>query len=401
MRKLIIAPLALAAICLPVVAHSADWVQFRGPSANGFAPDKGINKNWNQNPPKVLWTTPMTDNGFAAASVADGKVFVVDHEGSTDIVRAINLANGKDIWTYKYEDSDKNAFGYSRAMPIFNDGKLYTLSMLNKVHCLNAKTGKLVWSHDLQKEYNGTFPEWKIAYSPLLDKNKLIVMPGGPDAGVIALDKKTGKTLWKSGSNTPSYATPVLATIRGKKQYVIFDMACLQGLDVDTGAVLWSFPWKTGPGCNAAVPVVMGDSIFITTSYNHGSAVVDITPDGAKSRWENKDMQSHFSSPIFYEGYIYCTSDPGRLMCMDPKDGKVIWKQDGFEKGPLMGVDGVMIVMDGRNGDNVMVKLTPESYQELGRFKPLGGDSCWTCPVISNGKMIVRNKTTLACVAIK
>lgn len=400
MRKSTVISLAMAAMCLPMALHAADWPQFRGPNANGLAPEKGINKAWNMKPPIVQWTTPMTDNGYAGASVARGKVFIINHEGGSDIVRAISIDSGKDVWSYKYADTEKENFGFSRSTPTYDAGKLYTLSMMGKLNCLDAETGKLIWTSDLIKDFNGKRPQWETAYSPVIDGQKLIVMPGGPDAAVVTLDKLTGKAIWKSGSNVPSYATPVVATIQGKKQYVIFDTVGLMGLDAETGKQLWSFPWKTGADCNAATPLVIGDSVFITSGYNHGCAMVDIGPDGAKARWESKDMKAQFSSPLFYEGYIYGTGDPGFLMCMDPKDGKVVWKQEGFEKGSLTGVDGVMIVMDGKGGDAVMVKLTPESYQELGRFKPLG-DQSWTFPTVASGKMIVRNKTMLACVAIK
>ncbi|MCX6345132.1 MAG: PQQ-binding-like beta-propeller repeat protein [Armatimonadetes bacterium] len=401
MRKSIVAFAVFAAMCVSGTLTAADWPQFKGPSANGFAPDTGINKNWTKTPPKVLWTTPMNDDGYAGVSVGGGKVFVINHEGSKDILRAIDIATGKDAWTYTYEDTDKANRGFARSTPIFDLGNVYSLSRLGILNCLKVKTGKLIWSRDICKDFNGKRPGWDYAYSPLIDKNKLIVMPGGPDAGVVALDKKTGKTvIWQGGSNVSSYATPVLATIQGKQQYVTFDAVGLAGVDVASGKQLWSFPWKTDCDCNAATPIVMGDSVYITSGYGHGCAMVDITAEGAKGRWENKQMQAQFASPIFYKGYIYGAGDPNFLMCMDPKDGSIKWKQEGFGKGSIVGVDGTIIAMTGNTGEVVMVNLAPDAYKELGRIKPLEGD-CWTAPIISNGKLIVRDKKNIACIAIK
>ncbi len=403
MCKCIVVFAVLAAMCVSGTLTAADWPQFKGPSADGFAPDKGINKDWTKTPPKVLWTTPMTDDGFAGVSVAGGKVFVINHEGSKDILRAIDITTGKDVWTYSYEDTDKANWGFARSTPVIDGGNVYSLSRLGILNCLEAKTGKLIWSRDICKDFNGKRPNWDYAYSPFIDKDKLIIMPGGPEAGVVALDKKTGKTvIWTGGSNVPSYATPVLAKILGKQQYVIFDTVGLAGVDVTNGKQLWSFPWKTGSECNAAGPIVMGDSVYITSGYGHGCAMVDITAEGAKSRWENKEMQAHFGSPILYKGYIYGTGDKGLLMCLDPKDGSIKWKKEGFGsgKGSIVGVDGTIIAHTGSDGDIVMVSLTPDAYTELGRIKPLEGD-CWTAPVISNGKLIVRDKKQIACIAIK
>jgi hypothetical protein len=146
----------------------------------------------------------------------------------------------------------------------------------------------------------------------------------------------------------------------------------------------------------AAAPLVIGNSVFITSNYNRGCTLLEIADGKATAKWENKEICSHFNSPLYYDGSIYCTSDPGKLVCLDPATGTPRWTKQGFEKGGLMSVDGTLIVMDGRTGDVVMVKLNAEKYEELGRFKPLGGQS-WTAPIVANGKLIIRNKTTLAC----
>ncbi|MBI2842526.1 MAG: PQQ-binding-like beta-propeller repeat protein [Armatimonadetes bacterium] len=394
--------LVLAVLCLsPGIVRGADWPQFRGPNADGISPEKLANKNWKQNPPKVLWKIPLGDDGYAGPSVAAGKLFIIDHKGNQDIVRAIDIKTGKDVWQFAYEDGEKPNYGFSRATPVINGNKVYALGRLGVLNCLDVKTGKKLWSRNICKEFDGKKPGWEYAMSPLVDGNKLILCPGGPNASVVALDKNTGKTIWKGGgSDVPGYATPVPLMTGGKKQYVTFTAVSLIGVDANDGTLLWSIPWKTSYDINAATPIVLGSTVFATSGYNHGCALLDVSSDSAKIRWETKDLASRFSSPIYHQGHFYGISEPGGdLVCIDGQTGSVKWKQPGFEFGGLVAIDGMLIAADGKDGDIIMSKLSPDSYQELGRTKPLGGQS-WTAPIISNGKLIVRNKTELACLAL-
>ncbi|MCL4500068.1 MAG: PQQ-binding-like beta-propeller repeat protein [Chloroflexi bacterium] len=401
MKRMVFLALVAMLILTGVMAYAADWPVFRGPNGDGISTETGINKSWNQKPPKKLWETDMHDNGYAGPSVAGGKVFIIDHRGDSDILRAIDITTGELAWQYAYKDASKDNFGFARSTPAVDSGRVYTLSRLGTVNCLDAKTGKKICSRNICKDFNGKKPNWDYAMSPFIDGNKIILVPGGPDACVVALDKTTGRTIWQGGgSDEPGYCTPQKATINGKQQYVIFAANSLMGVAPDTGKQLWSFEWKTNSGVNAASPIVMGNTIFIASSYNHGCALVEVTDAGAKALWQNKEIMAHFSSPILFGGYIYGVGDPGFLMCLDPKTGVVKWKQEGFEKGPLLGIDGVMLVFDGKNGDLVMAEISPDAYKEICRFTPLGGQS-WTAPIVSNGKLIVRNKTALACFSLR
>ncbi|MCL4500067.1 MAG: PQQ-binding-like beta-propeller repeat protein [Chloroflexi bacterium] len=401
MRRLTLLFVLAIVVLMPVLAVAADWPLYRGPSVNGMSPETGIKKNWNQVKPSLVWKVAMGDDGFAGPSVANKRVFIVDHKGKDDIVRAIDITTGKDVWQYVFEDAEKSNYGFCRCTPVVDKGRVYTISRMGTVNCLDAKTGKKIWSRNICKEFNGKKPTWDYAMSALIDGNKLIVLPGGPNASVAALDKTTGKTIWQGGgSDLPGYSTPIIATIGGKRQYVAFMGTSILGVDAANGALLWSYPWKTNYDINAAQPIVLGNNVFITSAYDHGCALLDISGGKAKPIWENKELKARFASPILYQDNVYGTEDPGNMVCLDPKTGKVHWKQPGFEMGGLIGIDGVALVFDGKSGDLVMVKLTPEKYNEMGRFTPLGGQS-WTAPVVSDGKLIVRNKTALACFNLK
>ena len=380
---------------------AADWPRFLGSKGDGFSAETGIKKNWNESAPKKLWSVALTDGGFAGPSVAGGKVFVIDHKAAEDVVRAIDVATGKDVWTYSYEDKKAANYGFSQSTPLVLAGKVYVNGRLGLVTCLDEKTGKKVWDKDIRATFNGKKPRWEYAISPVIDGNKLIVCPGGPNACVAALTALTGDTLWKGGgSDVSGYATPVMAAAGTQKLYIVMTGVSLIGVDAADGKLLWRLPWETKYDVNGATPIVTGKTIFITSGYGHGCALVEFSAKEAKILWENKDLQSRFGTPLYFEGHMYSTEDPGNLTCMDPKTGKVAWKQPGFEMGGAVGIDGVALVFDGKGGDLAMVKLSSQKYQELGRFKPLGGKS-WTAPIISDGKLIVRNNDTLAAFSLK
>ncbi len=401
MRKYLLILFATLSVLLYSTTFAADWPAFRGPHASGISPETGINKAWKQNPPKMLWKINMRDDGFAGPCVANGMLIIIDHRGNDDSVRAVNLSNGKGVWQFKYSEPGGSNYGFSRSTPAVKAGKVYIASRFGKIFCLSLSNGKKLWARDLAS-YSAGKPGWDYAWSPLVDGNKVIVQPGGPNAGVVALDASTGKILWQGGGNDKSgYATPVKATINGKAQYVVFTASNLIGVDANNGRILWGGAWKTNYDVNAATPIVIGNSVFITSGYGVGCARVGISKSGrANFIWKNKEMQSHFNTPVASKGYIYGTTDPGDLVCIDAATGRTRWRQSGFEKGGVCGVDGTIIAINGADGDVVMVSMSPSKYQELGRMKPLGGQS-WTAPIVADGKLIIRNKTTLACFLLK
>jgi len=390
-----------AFLLLSTAAFSAEWPQFRGMKADGCSPEQGINKAWNEKAPAVLWQIPLGDNGHAGPAVAGGKVFIIDHQGDQDVVRAIDIATGKDVWTFPYADPFKFWNGFARTTPAVDGDRLYTLSASGQLYCLDIAAGKSVWSKNLVADFGGIMPKWGYAISPVVDGEKLIVCPGGADAGVAALNKNTGDVLWKGApGEIAGYATPVIAVIDGKRQYVVFAGKALLGLDDAGGKVLWRFPWETRFDVNAAMPEVIGNTIFITSGYKHGCALIEVKGDTAAARWQNTNMQASFNAPILVDGYLYGNSDPGNLVCLELATGNLAWSQGGFDKGGLLAVDGTLIAIQGATGDIKLVKLQATAYEELGALKPLGGQG-WAPPVLADGKLIVRTTKALACIDLK
>jgi len=386
---------------LTVTTFAADWPQFLGPNADGISPITGINKNWNDTPPGQLWRVAMSDDGYAGPSVASGRLFITDRNGDNAVVKAFNLKSGQLLWQYAYADPGRPNYGYARSTPVVDGNKVYTLSRSGLVNCLNVADGSKLWSRDIRADFSGKPPTWQYSNSLKIDGNLVLVQPGGENAAVAALDKTTGATIWAGGgSDRPGYATPVVAQLSGKKQYVIFTGANVMGLDPQTGSPLWRHNWQTRHDVNAATPLVIGQHVYITSGYNRGGTMLKIQGNNVEVLWENTEVQSHFSTPLFYDGFIYTTSDPGFLVCLNPKTGKSMWRQRGFEKGAIVIVDGTIIALDGRTGEVAMVEVTAEAYKELGRFAGLGGQS-WTAPIIADGKLIIRNKSALAVYNLK
>jgi outer membrane protein assembly factor BamB len=389
-------PAAVVA-ALPEAPAGDGWPSFRGPNRNGISSETGINKNWAAKAPRLLWQKPLSDDGYAGPACAMGMVFIVDHQGQNDIVRAWRLNDGGEVWTYSYPDASSSNYGFSRSTPAVANGMVYVVSRLGKVICLDAKTGRPVWQRDMVGEMGGQKPNWDYAGSPIVDGDRVVVTPGAADAGIAVLNAKTGATILKGSSGVPGYSTPVVATIGGVKQYVAFLGKKICGIDHATGKELWAQPWDTSYDVNAASPLVIGDSVFITSGYGKGCAMVDVKGGQASIRWQNRSMQAHFSSPVFFNGRIYGTGDPGVLVCLNPADGATLWRQQGFEKGGIAGVDGMILAMNGSNGDLILIKMDPSGYQEAGRVAPIRGQA-WTAPIVADKKAIIRTKTDIAVI---
>lgn len=346
----------------------------------------------------------MTDNGYAGPSVANGKLYIIDHLANQDIVRAMDVNTGIEAWRYSFVDASNDNYGYCRSTPTVDEGKVFTLSRKGNVNCLDAATGAVIWTKNIVKDFQGRIPGWELAMSPLIDGDKVILIPGGDQSAVVALNKKTGEVIWKGTSKgTPGYATPVLATIRGVKQYIVLLERVVAGIDAATGNELWSFPWQSANGVSATTPRVINDTVLLGTGYGDGrTKLIEITEAGPVERWLNNDIKPKFTTQVILNGYGYSTGDANKtlLTCFDVKTGAIKWAQPGFGLGGMVAVDGTLIVMDGSNGAAVMINPTPDDYQELGRFTPLGGET-WTAPIIADGKLIVRNKKTLGCFKLK
>jgi outer membrane protein assembly factor BamB len=344
----------------------------------------------------------MTDNGHACASSADGRVYIVDHAGSNDIVRALSLGDGKELWRYEYLDARKYYHGHSRATPTCDETRIYTVSQSGIVHCLEAATGRPLWKKEYLSELSGQRPNHGFSAPVGIWGGLAYLQPGGSNGTVVAVNKRTGDLAWRSGAaDKPGYSLPLIVTFDKTPTLLCYSANALMGLNPETGATLWTFPRPHPYGNNIIQPVVMGNRIFTGSTDHVGSTVVEIRNGQPFEVWSNTEICPVFTTPVLVNGALFGTSsgkpaNPEGLICFDPATGKTHWKIKAFENGQVLAVDGVVLALDGQKGDLVMVEPTAEAYREITRFTPLGGRSWATFFTVGN-RLILRNQQALAC----
>ena len=369
-----------------VGAGGVDWYRWRGPDLNGISKEAGWQAQWPAEGPKVLWKTSV-GTGFASFSVSDGRVYTMGNANNTDTTFCLDAVTGKEVWHHSYPCplDPKNFEGGPCATPTIADGRVYTFSRKGDLFCLDAGKGTVIWSKQLNKELGLEIPTWGCASSALVQGKMVVVNMGS--AGV-ALDKTTGTVIWTSAKSTGAYATPVPLTIGGDACLAILTRQSLVAVKTASGQEVWSYPWKTDYDVNAADPIVAGDKIFISSGYNHGGTVLNISGGSPVKVWENKSMRNHFDTCVLWQGHLYGPDDSG-LRCLAFDTGELKWTDGGFGKGSLMIADGKLVGLS-EKGELIIAEPTPDAFKPLSRAKVLSG-KCWTTPVLSQGHIYCRN----------
>jgi len=400
---------------------AADWPAYRGPNGDGISGEIGFAKSWPASGPKVAWKVP-TSLGFSSFTVSAGKAFTIiakNIEGADqEVVMALDANTGRGLWgapigIAKYDGGgnsgapDNKGGDGPRSTPTVDGNRVYAISANLGVFCLDAVTGKVIWKRDIIREHAGVNIHWKSAASPVIDGNLLFLAGGGPGQALLALDKTTGKTVWKGQDDKMTHSTPTLATILGVRQLIFFTQEGLVAVAPTTGYALWryKFPFKTS---TAASPVVCSDIVYCSAGYDVGAGAVKLTK--APTGWTvkevyrfsgNKPLANHWSTPIFKDGYLYGMFQfkeygSGPMKCVEAATGKVMWEQEGFGPGNVTLADGHLIALSDA-GQLVIVAATPKAYKEVARAKVLDG-KCWSTPVLSGGKVYARSTVEGVCV---
>lgn len=377
-----------------------EWPQWRGMNRDGISQETGLLKIWPAEGPKVLWKVPVGD-GYSAVSVSGGRLYTMDAKGEDEFVVCLDATTGKEIWRFRSDANFINEQGNGpRGTPTVDGDGVYALGAQARLIALEAKSGKKIWEKDLQKELGAKLPIWGVSSSPLVEGELLIVPVGGSEQNaVVAFDKKTGNIIWKSQTDEPGYSSPIAIVLDGVRQIVVFSGTALLSLSPKDGKLLWKYPWKTDWFVNAATPIfIPDDKLFISTSYDHGAALLRIRPAAGRftveELWLSKGMKNHFNSSVLQNGYLY-GFDNATLKCIDAATGEEKWKKSGFGKGSLILADGNLIVLSER-GQLLLVEATPVEYKEKGNAQVLQG-KCWTHPSLSGGKLYLRNQKELLC----
>lgn len=377
-------------------AGATDWPQWRGPARKGVSAETNWVSRWPGGAPKRLWSKQV-GQGFSSVAVAGGRLYTMGNQNNQDVVSCLQAATGKVLWQSRYPCAAGD-YGGPRATPTVHGGNVYTLSREGLALCLNASTGKSVWRRDVGRETRAQMPGWGYASSPLIQGNLVLYNIGR--AGV-ALDKKTGHIAWKSGAGLAGYASPVPFTAGAQNSGVaMFAGSGIVAVNPATGRTLWQYPWATSFDVNAADPIFSGDTVFISSNYNKGGALLRFGASGRPSViWENRNMRNHFNSCVLVGGALY-GNDENTLKCVDLRTGAERWRMRGMGKGGLIAAAGKLLVLTER-GELVVVSATPDRFNEIARAKVLDG-TCWTHPVLAGGLLYCRNQEgALVCLDLR
>jgi len=388
-RPLLLAALAAAGL----ISNSAlcDWTFYRGPLQNGVSTEKLPALPTGDL--RQLWKTNV-GIGTSSITVSGGHAFTMGNAGDQDSIFCFDAATGHEIWKYDYKLSPdpRNFEGGPAATPTVDGNRVYTVSHQGDLFCLDAATGKKVWYKHYQQDFHGKRPQWGFAGSPLVEGNLLILDAGAPGASTIALDKATGNIVWKAGNDGAGYASPIAATLGGKRTIVMFKAAALVGLDASNGQELWRQPWKTSYDVNAATPIVTGNRIFVSSGYGHGCALLEVSGGRIAERWQNRNLRSHVNSPVVWQGAVYGidgdASAKSPLVCLDLETGKVKWSEK-MRGGALVVADGKLVLLS-ELGELIVGDASADGFKPSLRQQVLG-KRCWVQPTVANGRIFCRN----------
>ena len=406
------------------VCNSQDWPDWRGVNRDGIWTETGIVKKFDSGKITQKWFVPV-GSGYSGPTVSKGKVYLADlikNPSQTEGVLCFDEKSGKKIWEFRYP-CEYTGVGYPagpRASVVINNGKAYSLGTMGNLFCFDAEKGNVIWQKDLNREYEIIMPTWGISATPLITGDKVILqISGSNNACVIALDKNTGKEIWRNLEDIAAYSAPIPIEKNGKKVVVVWTEDSLAGLNPETGEVFWRFPWKTGSGMSIATPVLYNDYIFVSAFYS-GSLLVKLGNDytSAKKVWqrsgesERKTDALHcvMNTPVIINDFIYGVDSYGELRCLELATGNRIWEDlTAVKKDRWANIhfvqNGYKTWMFNEHGELIISELSPKGFKEISRAKiieptkeQLPRGVTWSHPAFANKHVYIRNDRELVCV---
>jgi outer membrane protein assembly factor BamB len=397
---------AAATLCTVAVIQAADWPQWQGVDRTRISRETGLLKQWPANGPSVIWTATGLGNGYGSMAVAGERVFVQGTRSGSSIVVALNRADGKEVWSKalgRLGDDDRGPG--PRGTPTVDGDRLYVLTESGDLACLKTD-GSAVWQRNILRDFGGRQLQWLISESPLVDGPHVIVSPGGPGAGMVKLDKMTGKTVWQASdlSDPAGYSSAIAADIGGVRTYLTFTAGAGVGVRASDGKVMFRYDRAANRIANITTPVFFDNKVFFTSAYDTGAGLLNLSAqNGAVSANEvyfTREMKNHHGGVVLFDGYFYGFDD-SILTCIQFSTGKRMWRDRSVGKGSVMLADGDLYI---QSEDNVvgLAAASPAGYQEKGRFTiPDKGLPSWAHPVVSGARLYVRNQDSLMAYDIK
>ena len=408
--------LALA-LCLGsiFVASAADWPQFRGPNRDGISTETGLLRSWPVGGPELLWSTEV-GQGYSAAAIHSGRVFFSDYDEATSefLVRCLTLDEGKELWRFKEKRRIRPNHGITRAVPA-TDGKfVFALDPKATLHALDAETGKELWRKNFVQDYGAKIPPWYNGQNPLIEKDRVLVAPVGPEALVVALDKASGEELWRTPNPEGwllSHASLMPARLGGVDQYLFSVLEGTVGISAADGKLLWHFPFKFNISVSPSPLAIDSERVYVTAAYDSGGAMFRVNKGEGGFSTEQlfghaaDEWNSEVQTPVLFENHMFAVGKKkrGLLTCLD-LDGKPVWTSEGhasFGLGSFILADGMFFILEGKTGMLRLLEASTKGYKELAQAQILGGHDVWGPPALSDGKLVIRDFGRMVCLKVK
>ena len=399
-----------------------DWPQWQGPDRNAISAERGLLQAWTETGPPLVWNIDGLGGGESTPSIAAGRILGMSNRGGDEVVWALSEKDGSTIWATRlgpaFTQNAPQGKDGPGSTPTVDDKRLYVVGLGGDITCLQVDDGKIVWQRSMQKDFGGRVPIWSFRESPLVDGDRVICTPGGEAATIVALNKFTGETIWKSqvpDSPKAAYSSAIAIDFAGQRQYVQLTAKALVGVAATDGRFLWRYDKPANDhGINCSTPVHHDGLIFAASAYGNGGGLVKLSKnaDGginAEEVYFTNRMQNHHGGMILFEGNLYGANggnSGGYIACLDYQTGEVLWDE---RRGERRAAKGSVALADGRlyyrTEDGIMILIEPsgEAYLERGRFEQpdLSGKPTWAHPVIANGKLYLRDQDRLFCYDVK
>ena len=383
------------------------WPQHRGLGRDNISTEKGLLDQWPEGGPKLAWQQKGLGEGYSAVSIAHGKLYTMGNQGDDEMLLALDVATGKPLWGTKtggraYREGQGNG---PRGTPTIDDDRVYALGATGDLICVGANKGEVVWHKNILTEYGGNNIVWGMSESVLIDGKNVICCPGGKEATIVAIDKMSGRDVWKSvvqGTPQAAYSSPILVEYQGERMYVNYVHTAVVAIRAKDGNVLWGHPQSANGTANCSTPLYADGQIFTASGYGTGGALFKLTKDGkAKLEYSTKEMVNHHGGMVILDGHIY-GFDEQILKCIDLKTGKVVWKDRSVGKGSLTCADGHLYLRS-ENGPVALCVATTKGYEEKGRFDPPNRSEkpAWSHPVVCDGRLFLRDMDSIAVYDVK
>lgn len=403
-----------------VSLFAQDWPQWRGPNRDGVSKETGLNLDWSKKKPPVSWVFRQAGAGYSAPTIVGTTLYCQGAADGSDFAFALDTRTGKLKWKQPLGKQFIMDRGDGPRGAVTVDGdKLYLIRGGGQLHCLLAADGKMLWQKDFRTDLGGNImsrTDWGFGESPLVDGNLVICTPGGNQGTMAALDKNTGKVVWRSKEWTDlgGYSSPIVAEIDGVRQYIQLARMGVAGVAAKDGKLLWKA--NVAGNNTAAIPttVYRDHMVYVTSGYSAGCAGLRITKQGDRFKVENvyvnKNMSNHHGGVVLVGDYIYGYADGPGWTCQNFKNGEAIWRHRVTEpaKGAVISVGGRLLCLDERTGSLTVASASPEGWKEFGRLAipertrvPSQDKRVWTHPVVSNGKLYLRDHDLLFCFDLK